>query len=165
MGSRQLDTEDLQAIRKLAKEWGKIVARRAFGDEGPAVDVNFAAMEEIAWAAAQGVNEGTLEQMLAQQAKHYGEEQKCPECGQLWPVEREPRTLVVRGGGEVEHDEPKSYCRRCRRDFFPSAGAVGVGSPGLQSRGAGENRPGGSNFEVVCRSVQGPGSAGGNQDQ
>lgn len=165
MGSRQLDPQDLQAIRKLAKEWGKIVSRRAFGEEGPDVEVNFAAMEDIALAASQGLSEGALEEMLVRQAQRYGTEQPCPECGRIWPMEPETRTLVVRGGGEVEHSEPQGYCRLCRRAFFPSAGPPGAGSSGLQSSGADQDRDGGRGAEVVRRGGQGVGRVGRGDDQ
>src|SRR5947209_5581210 len=40
MASSQLTPQDLQKIRELAAQWGKIVARRAFGDSGPGLDVD-----------------------------------------------------------------------------------------------------------------------------
>jgi hypothetical protein len=51
MPRRQLTPEMLQEIRDLAAAWGKIVARRAFGDQGPGLDVDFDTMEQIARAA------------------------------------------------------------------------------------------------------------------
>src|SRR5262249_57845148 len=58
MPHRQLTPEMLQEIRDLAAGWGKIVARRAFGDEGPGLDVDFDMLEQIARAAAAGPTEG-----------------------------------------------------------------------------------------------------------
>ena len=43
--------QDLQKIHDLAHQWGKIVVRHAFGDDGPGLDVDLAAMEEVAVAA------------------------------------------------------------------------------------------------------------------
>src|SRR5438876_658641 len=68
MGSRKLSPQDLQNIKQLAKSWGKIAIRRAFGDEGPGLDVDLAQMEEVAVAAAQGVTAGALEEATRQQA-------------------------------------------------------------------------------------------------
>ena len=61
MAKRKLSPEELQAITDLARQWGKIVVRRAFGEQGPSLDVDFAQMEEVARAAAQGLTAGALE--------------------------------------------------------------------------------------------------------
>lgn len=55
---------------------------------------------------------------------------ECPECGTLCPQgEREPS--VVQGlRGEIVFNQPGYFCRRCRRSFFPSGGAFGIGGPG-----------------------------------
>src|SRR5947209_6402347 len=66
MPRRQLTPEMLQEIRDLADGWGKIVAKRAFGDQGPGLDVDFDTMEQIALAAALGLTQGTLSTSLEQ---------------------------------------------------------------------------------------------------
>ena len=55
MGSRKLTAEDLKQITKLAKSWGKMVVRQAFGDGGPGLDVDLSQMEDVAAAAASGL--------------------------------------------------------------------------------------------------------------
>jgi len=149
MRSRQLTAEDKQALRELAKEWGKIISRRAFGEEGPGLDVTFTEMEAVAVEAARGLSEGTLEQMLQKQGQKLGATVACPECGTACAVESESRTLIVHDGVEVEHAEPACECRRCRRSFFPSASGVGFGSSRLQSVGASEGGDGGGGADVV----------------
>ena len=110
-------------ILSLAEDWGKVVARRAFGDEGPDLDLNFDAIEAVAFQAAQAVIKGTIQQSLSQQMRKLGETQSCPQCRRVCPVETEPRELVVRGA-TVQYDEPKCHCPTCRRDFFPSPSRV-----------------------------------------
>lgn len=110
-------------ILSLAEDWGKVVARRAFGDEGPDLDLNFDAIEAVAFQAAQAVIKGTIQQSLSQQMRKLGETQPCPQCRRVCPVETEPRELVVRGA-TVQYDEPKCHCPTCRRDFFPSPSRV-----------------------------------------
>ena len=78
MARTPLKPEDLQDIRELAAAWGKIVARRAFGPEGPTLDVDFTCLEQLAQEAARGLTEGTLAVLLEQQAKALGDEQPCP---------------------------------------------------------------------------------------
>ena len=53
----------------MAARWGKIVARRAFGDAGPRLDADLATLEQVAVAAARGLLDGTLATLLEQQAQ------------------------------------------------------------------------------------------------
>jgi hypothetical protein len=128
VATSKLTPQELLNIRDLAAQWGKIVARRAFGDAGPGLDIDFAALEEVAVAAARGLNEGTLETLLELQAQALPTEQPCPDCGQLCPVDHEPRPLTGRGG-TLNYREPVAHCPACRRDFFPSAARVASGQP------------------------------------
>lgn len=123
MATRKLSPEELQAVKRLAKQWGKIVVKHAFGEQGPGLDVDFAQMEEVASAAAQGLTEGALETATAQQGQLLGEQQPCPQCGKLCTVRCAERPLRVKGGVVSLH-EPKGHCPTCRRDFFPSASGV-----------------------------------------
>ena len=120
MARPELPPELLQEIRDLAAGWGKIVARRAFGDSGPGLDTDFEAMEQLAQAAAAGLTEGALAVLLEQQAQTLGEQAPCPDCGTLCALHREPRTLH-RPGGTLPQSEPVGHCPACRRDFFPPA--------------------------------------------
>jgi hypothetical protein len=124
MARSGLTPEDLQQVRDLAFGWGRIVARRAFGEGGPGAGLDFTALEELAGAAAQGLTEGTLTHLLGQLARGIGQQQPCPDCGAACPVKPQPRRLVVRGGS-LTFDEPAFRCPACRRDFFPLAARVG----------------------------------------
>ena len=83
MPRRHFTPQELQELRELATHWGKIIARRAFGDDGPGLDIDLDTMEQIAQAAAAGLNEGTLQILLEQQAEALGDQQPCPDCGRL----------------------------------------------------------------------------------
>src|SRR5262249_10257807 len=113
--AQQLDT-----IRDLAAQWGKIVARRAFRDAGPGLGGGLLALEQVAAAAARGLTEGTLAALLEQQAQALPADPPGPDCGQRCAVRREPRPLVAHGG-TLSYREPVCYCPACRRDFFPPA--------------------------------------------
>jgi hypothetical protein len=125
-----LTPKDLQQLHDLATQWGKIVARRAFGDHGPGPDVDLLALEEVAATAARGLTEGTLATLLEQQAQALPPEQPCPACGTVCPVRREKRPLAV-CGGQILLDEPVCTCPTCRRDFFPLASGAASGHPRL----------------------------------
>jgi hypothetical protein len=118
MARRELPPELLREIRDLAAGWGKVVAKRAFGEGGPGLDVDFDTMEQLALAAALGLTEGTLATSLQQQARALDEDQPCPACGAPCPVRLRPRTLAS-PGATVTHREPVCHCPACRRDFFP----------------------------------------------
>jgi hypothetical protein len=128
MATTTLSPRQLQEIRDLAAQWGKIVARRAFGDAGPGLEVNLTTLEQVAAAAARGLTEGTLTTLLEQQAQALPAELPCPDCGQLCPVGQEPRPLLGHGG-PLTYREPCCHCPACRRDFFPSAARLAAGRP------------------------------------
>ena len=123
MPRRQLTPQQLRELRDLAARWGKIIARRAFGDDGPGLDIDLDAMEQIAQAATAGLHEGTLQTLLQQQARALGEQQPCPDCGRACAVGRQERTLQVQGG-PLQQSEPVGHCPDCRRDFFPPTAPV-----------------------------------------
>jgi hypothetical protein len=122
MARRKLSEQKLQEIRDLAAEWGKIVARRVSPEAGP---LDFAAMEQVAAAAANGLTQGTLAVLLEQQAAALPAEHPCPECGRACPIQHEDRSLTVKGGSQVLFHEPVCHCPDCRRDFFPPAARPG----------------------------------------
>ena len=118
MARRTVTPEELQELRCLAAQWGKIVVRRAFGENGPGLDVDLDAMEQIARAAAAGLTEGTLQTLLEQQARALGGHQPGLACGRPCAVRREERPLSVQGA-QLRQSEPVCHCPDCRRDFFP----------------------------------------------
>ena len=126
MPRRQFTPGEIQELRTLARQWGKILARRAFGDAGPGRDVDLDAMEQVAQAAAEGITEGTLQTCLEQQAQRLGPQQPCPGCGRDCTLHRQTRPLAVRGG-RIDQSEPVASCPDCRRDFFPPTPAAASG--------------------------------------
>lgn len=148
MAARKLTPEDLQAIARVAKQWGKIIVRHAFGEDGPGLDVDFAQMEAVACAAAQGLAAGAVETATAQQAQQLGERQPCPQCGKLCTVSSAERLFHLKGA-QIQLREPKCYCPTCRRDFFPSASRTEAGHARLQSGGVGADCLRGGGGEVA----------------
>ena len=112
-------SEDSSNLRDLAYGWGKIVSRRAYGDEGPGLDIDFDSIESMAVDVGQAVIRGAVEEALKTQLKLLGDHQPCPECARACPAVTTSRTIQVRGG-PITYDEPVCHCPACRRDFFPS---------------------------------------------
>ena len=133
MAQHPLSQQKIQEIRDLATQWGRIVARRAFGDAGPGLDTDFSTLEQIAAVAAAGLTEGTLGTLLDQQARSLPEQPACPDCGRLCPVSYEDRDLTFEGG-QIPLHEPVCHCPDCRRDFFPPQALPASGRPRLQPR-------------------------------
>lgn len=140
MTRKSLSPQDLQNVRTLAAQWGKIVSRRAFGAAGPGLDLDFTALEQLAAAAAAGLTEGTLAAALEQQAQSLGPPPPCPNCGRPCTVQRQARPLHIDSGQRIQHQEPCCHCPDCRRDFFPPKDQPASGQPQLQSRPLAEDR-------------------------
>lgn len=121
MSKSKPSAQKMQEIRELAAGWGKVIARRAFGDCDGAPDIDLSDMEDVAAAAAAALTEGTLSALLDQQAQSLDDRQPCPDCGTLCPVKPQPhdRPLTVKGGTQITLHEPVCHCPACRRDFFP----------------------------------------------
>lgn len=131
MASKEARERKLKEIQEIAEGWGKMIAREAFPD-GPGLDVTLAEMEEYAVAASRALVKGAVESMATTQGEQLGEEAACPTCGEMCPLKRKSRPVVVRGG-EADLEEPAGHCPRCRRDFFPSASGIEVGRSRVQS--------------------------------
>ena len=125
MPTPRFTPEELRELHGLAARWAQIVSKRAFGDDGPGLDVDFNTFEQIATAAAQGLTEGTLQLLLEQQAGKLPPNQPCPTCGKLCPTQSRTRPLTAQGA-EVQQVERIAHCPDCRRDFFPPAGGTGT---------------------------------------
>ena len=111
--------EELSHLRNLAYGWGKVVSRRAYGEEGPGLEIDFDSIESLAVEMGQAVIRGAIEEALRTQLKLLGDHQPCPECARACPVDTASRTIQVRGG-TIQYNEPVGHCPACRRDFFPS---------------------------------------------
>lgn len=118
MAEVKITPKQLQEIREFAAEWGKIVARRVFGDAGPDATVDFFTMEEVAQAAATGLTQGTLATLLEKQAATLDSVHPCPACQTLCTVNTKQRPLIV-PHAQVSYREPVCHCPSCRKDFFP----------------------------------------------
>jgi hypothetical protein len=112
-------SDDLSNLRDMAYGWGKVVSRRAYGDEGPGLDIDFDSIESLAVDIGQALIQGAIEEVLRSQVKLLGDHQPCPACARACPVNTAPRTIQGRGG-TIRYDEPVCHCPACRRDFFPS---------------------------------------------
>ena len=126
MSHPKISPQKLQEIREFAAGWGKIVARRVFGESGPGLDVDFQAMEEVAAAAAAGLTEGTFTTLLEQQTQALAPEH---------PDEALPRGLFFFSQWLTDISEQK---KKVRRTILPEDGlaqqpTVRLGTKGMNA--------------------------------
>jgi len=113
----------LSAIqRKRLVEWAVEAGEIVGGCMHPAGrPMTFAELEEECLEAGDVLTAALLQQRVGQRPPSE-EPACCPTCdGRGDPRPDEPRVLQT-DRGEVTWLEPTYYCRRCRRDFFPSLG-------------------------------------------
>jgi hypothetical protein len=127
----------------------KNLADRLWGPKGPVWGTKFTQLEDLVGEIREVLTKKMLEVALARQAAAPPEErpveyQQCAGCGQPCPRPPpeedalEPRIVTSREG-EVEWQEPKHYCRRCRQAFFPSVQEPGSGPVAVQRGGTGQD--------------------------
>ena len=122
----QIDTTAADPVRPYLEGVAKSLVDRLYGDQGPAWGTKLTEIEDTIKAIRQVLSEKMLDDALQRQANTAAERPAdfrcCPKCGGV--VEREPdkddQRLHQTDVGEAEWREPATYCRRCRRSFFPS---------------------------------------------
>lgn len=116
----------VEALRPYLEGVAKKLAHDLFGPKGPHWGTTLTELEDIALQTRAILTEKLLAISLEQQAATPPEErpaevQACPSCQRPFGehAEPEPRTVETRAG-QAQWSEPKEYCTRCRRAFFPS---------------------------------------------
>lgn len=127
MATKPIATKQVDELHHLIQGVAKNFVERVYGPQGPEWGTQFSDLEELAVQIGQAVSRQMLDQALQQQAAEPvpTPDQVCPSCSQ--PVAAgtpEPRVIRTRAG-QCHWSEPHSYCRRCRRSFFPSSEASG----------------------------------------
>jgi hypothetical protein len=64
-------------------------------------------------------------QKLARRTGEASGPQPCPHCGKAGVYLKLHSRELISSRGKVPLSEAKYYCRKCRRNFFPSDGAIG----------------------------------------
>jgi hypothetical protein len=127
MARFKTSTTAADPIRPYLEGVAKSLVDRLYGQKGPAWGTRLQEIEDTILAIRQVLSEEMLDEALQRQANTGPERpatwQCCPKCGQQVedepPDDTAPRVLLTRVG-EAEWLEPQTYCRKCRRSFFPS---------------------------------------------
>jgi hypothetical protein len=155
MARYQVSTAAADPVRPYLEGVAKSLVDRLYGANGPEWGTKLVALEDTIKAVRQVLSEKMLDEALQRQANTVEQRpadfQCCPKCGQ--EVNRDPDRDDFRiqqtDVGEAEWREPATYCRKCRRSFFPSDQEFGNRSHGVEPDPATQNRAGGDEKLVV----------------
>lgn len=110
-------------VRRRVEELAAELRQLLYGPDGaPAWGTKFSAIEDQACEVGDAVSQLLMSQAMQEQADRAAAAPTaaCVACGRDSPSDDiEPRVLQTRRGA-VAWRENKHYCRKCRRDFFPS---------------------------------------------
>ena len=113
-------------VRPYLEGVAKSLVERLYGANGPAWGTKLSAIEDTIKAIRQVLSEKRLDEALQRQAdtveERPAELQRCPQCGKEVQRDRDKDDYRIHQTevGEAEWREPATYCRPCRRSFFPS---------------------------------------------
>jgi DNA repair exonuclease SbcCD ATPase subunit len=86
---------------------------------------HYSVIEEAAHELGQEVSRRVQALHMTELAAEQAATAACPTCGRHCPLELRERK-VVSGDGPLPLSELVGRCPCCRRDFFPSAGTIGL---------------------------------------
>ena len=116
-----MDAKQAELERKLAeslKRAADIACQIQAAKQGPGTphydEIEIPA-HEVGQRLSRLVQEGRVSDVATEQCL----ETNCPDCGRSFPVEIDRRTIHSMDG-PVDLVETVTYCRGCRRSFFPS---------------------------------------------
>jgi hypothetical protein len=131
MARSQVATAAADPVRPYLEGVAKSLVDRLYGPHGPAWGTRLTAIEDTIKAIRQVLSEKMLDEALQRQANTVADRppdwQPCPQCGrEVEPdPDRDDCRILQTDVGEAEWREPATYCRHCRRSFFPSDQGLG----------------------------------------
>jgi hypothetical protein len=116
-------------IQKQVEEVAQQIRRKFYGGRGSPVSgtILFEELEDQASALGDAVACEIMQQVLQEQADDDHPEARCAcsVCGKDGKLDEvKPRVIQTRRG-DVSWDEPRYFCKHCRKAFFPSNKRLG----------------------------------------
>ena len=132
-----ISTSSADPVRPYLEGVAKSLVDRLYGENGPAWGTKLSVIEETIGAIRLVLSEKMLDEALQRQAdaadERPAEFQCCPKCGK--EVQKDPdkddKRILPTTVGEAEWTEPGTYCRKCRRAFYPQSKSLGIDRTGL----------------------------------
>jgi hypothetical protein len=128
MAKKRKPSTNLSAFEPFLQGVGKSLVEKAYGPHGMPWGTKFADLEQTAVDLGQAISRQMIDQALQRQAADepsMGADAKiCAVCGAGFEepeggADTEARIVLTRVG-DAQWLEPKRYCDRCRKSFFPS---------------------------------------------
>ena len=128
MASQKFRPPVVDEMRPVLDGIAKNLADRLWGPQGPEWGTRLSELEHLVVAIREAISEKMLHEACQRQAgerERPADFQGCPCCGGSTVAnDPEPRVLQTLGG-HLDWQEPREYCTRCRRAFFPSVQEFG----------------------------------------
>lgn len=85
-------------------------------------------LEELTCQIGDSITRLLTEQELRRRGQEgFSQPAECPDCGRHCLPMPDPEPVVLTGlRGPVAYQQPRYFCDRCRRSFFPSRGPLGA---------------------------------------
>jgi hypothetical protein len=127
MAAEPIATKQVEELRHLIEGAAKNLVERVYGPRGPEWGTRFAEIEEVAIQVGQALSREMCDRALQQQAAEPVPvvDQVCPTCGKASQAQDPVPRVVKTRAGDARWEEPQTYCRSCRRAFFPSVETAG----------------------------------------
>ena len=123
-------SDDLSELRDMAYGWGKIVTRRAFGESGPGLDLDFDSIESLAVEMAQALTRGTVEEILKANFNCSATSSLVLNVRVLARSKKDPEPWPVRGGASTTTNR-SVIARPVAGIFFPLRPSLRLDSHGF----------------------------------
>ncbi len=126
MATKTEPNEILQSLAPQLDAVAKNLLQQVYGEEGLPWGTPFSELENVSMELAHHLARSLMQQAAQNQAAQEvpAEYEVCPGCSKA--VERtdpQARPLTTRAG-EIQWEESKRYCRKCRQVFFPSGEVI-----------------------------------------
>ena len=124
MARAKKHTPQVEEVRPYLEGVAKNLVDKLYGPDGPAWGTRLTEIEDLLLALRAVLTEKMLDEALTRQAAAQAQQadaaRTCPGCQQPPPCDDTNPRIVQARAGEAEWSEPKAFCDRCRRAFFPS---------------------------------------------
>jgi hypothetical protein len=124
MARAKKSSPQVEEVRPYLEGVAKNLVDKLYGPDGPAWGTRLTDIEALLLALRAVLTEKMLDESLARQAAAHARQadaaRLCPGCQQPLPCDDTNPRIVQTDAGEAEWCEPKAFCPRCRRAFFPS---------------------------------------------
>lgn len=135
-------TQTLAQVRPYVRGVAKKLVDDIYGPKGAPWGTRLTELEELYNAIREELSANCLNLTLERQAAEVGERppeyESCPGCRGAVTLEADGELhWMTTESGVAEWKEPETYCRKCRRSFFPSVAKSGDRPQRIQPANAG----------------------------